>query len=503
MEQKHQRSYRNIVSSTVIFGGAQVMNVLVNLVRGKIVVQILGAAGIGISALFHNTADLIKQYAMVGLDVAAVRNITQAKDDASPDVLAATIKVVRRLLLCSSLIGAVSTIALSYYFASYIFEDLAYLPFIMLMSLAVLFNILGSGEYAILQGMRKYKQIALCSVVPPLCGLLMGVPIYLLMGTSGIVPAMIVMGVVYFAALRFFSRRSMRHLPKIPPVPFRTVWKQGKDIIQFGLIMTTTGLIGVVATFGITAFINLVGSETDLGYYASANAITMQYVTMVFGAMAASYYPQLARLVNHDMKEAHQLVNHQTEIILLVVAPMSMLIVLTAPGLIVLLLSRDMLPIVPIVRFMGISVLMRALCFPMDYLALAKGDKKFFFWVEGVWTNVKTFTLMAVFYYYYGLDGLGYAVVVTGVVDIVVSLILTRWRYGFRLSGQSIKLIVTTFLLVFICFAFSFVGDRLWRYLLMGGATLVCCIYCYRQLDQRIDIPAIFRKFKSKLRKRS
>ena len=502
MEQKNQRSYRSIVSSTVIFGGAQVMNVLVNLIRGKIVVQILGAAGIGIATLFHNTADLIKQYATLGLDVSAVRNITQAKDDAAPEVLAATIKIVRLLLLGSALIGMVSTLALSCYFASYLFRDAAYLPFIMLMSVAVLFNVLGSGEYAILQGMRKYKQIALCSVVPPLCGLMMGVPIYLLLGTSGIVPAMIVMAVVYFLALRFFARRNMRHLPPTPPVPLRTVMKQGKDIIQFGLIMTAASLLGVVATFAITAFINLVGSETDLGYYASANAITMQYVGMVFGAMAASYYPQLARLVSHDMAEAHQLVNHQTEIILLVVAPIAMLIVLTAPVLIVLLLSRDMLPIVPIVRFMGIAVLMRALCFPMDYIALAKGDKKFFFWVEGVWTNVKTFSLLALFYYYKGLDGLGYAVLVTGVVDVIVSIVLTRWRYGFRLSAPSLRLIAQTFLMVFLCFAASFIGDMLLSYSLMAVLTLLCCLHCYRQLDRRIDIRAALRKVKGKLTKK-
>lgn len=500
--EKNQRSYRNIVSSTIIFGGAQVMNVLVNLIRGKIVVQILGAAGIGISTLFHNTADLIQKYATLGLDVSAVRNITQAKDDSSPEVLSATVKIVRRLLLSSALIGMVSTLVLSYYFARFLFEDLAYMPFVMLMSVAVLFNVLGSGEYAILQGMRKYKQIALCSVVPPLCGLLMGVPIYLLMGTSGIVPAMIVMAIVYFSALRFFSRRSMRHLPPTPSVPFRTVWKQGKDIIQFGLVMTAASLLGVVSTFAITAFINVVGSETDLGYYASANAITMQYVGMVFGAMAASYYPQLARLVNNDMKEAHQLVNHQTEIIMLVVAPIAMMIVLTAPALIVLLLNRDMLPIVQIVRFMGIAVLLRALCFPMDYIALSKGDKMFFFWVEGVWSNVKTFSILSIFYYYKGLDGLGYAALVAGVVDVVVSIVLTRWRYGFRLSAVSIKLIVNTVLMVVVCFACSFVPDTLWRYILMSLVTLLCCIYCYRQLDQRIDIRALWKKVRGKISKK-
>lgn len=464
------------------------MNVLVNLVRGKIVVQILGAAGIGISTLFHNSAELIQQYSMLGINVSAVRDISQAKDEASPEVLSATVGLVRRLMRFSALFGLLSTLLFAFWLTDYFFADSTYLPFVMMMSVAIMFNIMGAGEYTILQGMRRYKHIALSSTIPPLCGLLMGVPIYLLMGVDGIVPAMITMSVVYYVAVRYLSRRALRNTPPPPRVGLRTMWTQGKGILQFGIVMTIAGLLGTVTTFSISAFIKLVGSDADLGLYASANTITLQYITLVFSAMAANYYPMLANVVHKSMKEAHVLVNQESEVVLLVITPISMLIVLTAPVLIYVLLKSDMMPIQGIVRFMGLAAFFRGFCFAMDYISLSKGDKKFFFWLEGVWSNVKTFSLLALFYYLYGLDGLGYAVLLSAMVDAAVSFIANRWRYGFRMSKASVRLSLQTFLMAGTCFACSFIPNAVLSYSLMLTLTLAGCIFSYRQLDKRVDL---------------
>ena len=49
MNDKKTSAYRRIVSSTAIFGSAQILNILVNIIRGKLVAYILHSAGMGIS----------------------------------------------------------------------------------------------------------------------------------------------------------------------------------------------------------------------------------------------------------------------------------------------------------------------------------------------------------------------------------------------------------------------------------------------------------------------
>ena len=71
-------TYRRIVSSTAVFGGAQLFNMLVNIVRGKLVAYILHSKGIGMASIFNNASNTLQQLSMLGLNVASVPTIAQA-----------------------------------------------------------------------------------------------------------------------------------------------------------------------------------------------------------------------------------------------------------------------------------------------------------------------------------------------------------------------------------------------------------------------------------------
>ena len=78
MNEKKVSAYRRIVSSTAIFGSAQVLNILVNIIRGKLVAYILHSTGMGIASIFTSAANTIQQFALMGLNISAVPSISQA-----------------------------------------------------------------------------------------------------------------------------------------------------------------------------------------------------------------------------------------------------------------------------------------------------------------------------------------------------------------------------------------------------------------------------------------
>ena len=47
---KDENSYRSILKGTSVFGGVQVFQILINMVRGKFVALFLGPDGMGVSA---------------------------------------------------------------------------------------------------------------------------------------------------------------------------------------------------------------------------------------------------------------------------------------------------------------------------------------------------------------------------------------------------------------------------------------------------------------------
>ena len=472
MNDKKTSAYRRIVSSTAIFGSAQILNILVNIIRGKLVAYILHSAGMGIASIFTSAANTIQQFALMGLNMSAVPSISQANNDADPQVLAFTIRLVRRIVLLASLLGLIVTVVLSPVLAHTSFNDQSYIPYFILLSLSVFFNVMGTGEMAVMQGLRRYKLLAFCSVVPPLCGLLLSVPIYFIWQSA---PQ---------------ERISMK-----------TMWTQGRGIIKFGAIMTFGSLLGTLTTYALIAFISNVGSIEDVGFYQASNVITSQYTGLVFTAMATDYYPHLSSLVKTNMREAFRVINQQTEIIMLIIAPLASILILTAPLAIRILLTEEFLSIERMICFIGLASVFKALCFPRDYIIFAKGDNKIIFWVETVWGCTKTFTIMGAFYYYLGLDGLGYGALCVSLVDVAVSLVIIPWRYGFRFTRKTINLIIVTSIMATVCLLGSLIPSPVEKYAVMGITTLVCTVYCSIQLNKRMELRAIISRIKNRHKK--
>ena len=50
-EKNSENGYRSILKGTSIFGGVQIFQILINLIRGKFVAMFLGPAGMGAASL--------------------------------------------------------------------------------------------------------------------------------------------------------------------------------------------------------------------------------------------------------------------------------------------------------------------------------------------------------------------------------------------------------------------------------------------------------------------
>lgn len=492
MENTGRKSYRNILKSTAVFGGVQVSTTLISIVRGKLVAVVLGSAGMGLYYLLSNAAACIQQIASLGIPLAAVRDVSQANESGNAAVLLRTARILRTMVGVTALLGLVGTALFSPLVARLTVGDAGYEGYFLLLAAAVFFSLLGSGESALLQGMRRYKSLAAISVVLPLCGLLVGVPLYWLWGTEGIVPAMVLQGAVHYVAGRWLAdRNGLRGRGTQPRVSLRQTWLVGRGMILLGVVMMLATLLGSLSAYALSAFICAVGSMSDVGFYQSAAAITQQCSGLVFSAMGTDFYPRLSAVVCRDRAAAYRLVNEQTEIVLLVIVPVSMIIISFVPFIIALLLTPEFRVIRQVVRFMGLAVILKAFCFPMDYIALARGDKRFFFWAEGVFSNAKMLLIFMLFYSFKGLNGLGYAALCNAATDVPVSLLLTRLRYGYRPFAATWRLLARLLLMASACFAASFVESPAVSYPLMGIITLSACLYAYRQIDRRVGVRAL------------
>src|SRR5579871_2044478 len=95
-------SYRQILRSTSIIGGASVVNILIGLVRSKAVAVLLGPAGVGLIGLLQNLMQTASSVASLGMSSVGTRQISEAA--ATGDM--AAVAVARRALLLGTILLA-------------------------------------------------------------------------------------------------------------------------------------------------------------------------------------------------------------------------------------------------------------------------------------------------------------------------------------------------------------------------------------------------------------
>lgn len=479
-----ENSYKNILKGTSMFGGVQVFQILINWARGKCIAILLGTEGMGIAALFTSSSNMLQKFSSLGLNLAIVREMAECSDNkvATSNLIGLAFKII----IATSLLGGLICVFFAVPLSRITFGTPDKSWQFMLLGIAVAFGVAGSGFLSILQGLHEVKRLSKASIVGGLTGLIVGVPLYYMFGSTGIVPSMIALSVAMFLFYYLSLRKSVERLP------FKFSFSEHKPILKrlatFGIILMASDLIGTLITYGTNLFIRTFGSYDDVGLYQAANSTTAQYSGMVFTAMAMDYFPRLTKAA-HDNSLMHAIVNRQSEIVSLIITPAACLLIFTAPIVIMVLFTKEFDPILPLMRCMGLGIMFRALLMPMAYITFAKGNKKVFFYLEGILGNILTFSLSCLGYYFFGLIGLGYALIADNVFCIFIYYIVNHRLYAYRFSRGAFSNMLGAIFLTLVCFFFSLLPHQVLSYILMGITFVISLLWGLINLRRKLKSP--------------
>lgn len=479
------------MKATSIFGGVQMFNIIIQLIRSKVVAVLLGPAGMGIMGLLQTTISLVSSATNFGLGTSAVRDISESNTSNNAIGVGKTVAVMRKLVWLTGLVGLVLTIALSPLLSQLTFGNYEYTFAFAALSLTLLFSQLASGQGVVLQGLRQLKWLAKANVYGSVCGLLISLPLYYLYGTAGIVPALILSALALLAVQYAFARKVKI---EAVAVTFREALQQGKGMLKLGLMLSLSGLITVAASYLVRIYISRTGGVADVGLYSAGFAIIGTYVGLVFSAMGTDYYPRLAG-VSHSNEESKTVINQQAEIAILILAPIIMVFLVFIKWVVVLLYSQQFSPVNDMILYAALGMFFKAASWAVAFLFLAKGASKLFFWNELI-TNLYLTLFNVLGYKYWGLTGLGISFLVSYILYLIQVYLITRLKYDFAFSKQFIKLFSINLLLGILCLLTVKTLQTPYTYL-VGLFFIVLSIYhSCRELDKRLQLKELFNRLK-------
>lgn len=480
---EEKSSYRQILKATSIFGGVQVFNIVIQIVRAKVLAILLGPAGMGINGLLSSTLSFMGSITSFGLGTSAVKNIAEAQASQNEEQISIVNTVLRRLIWFTGILGAILTIVLSPILSQWTFGNKDFSFAFIWLSVSLLFNQLSSGYLVVLQGLRKLNYLANANITGSFLGLFVSVPIYYVWGNDGIVPAILVTSVVSMLRAWYFGNKVKIQDVK---VSHSVTLKVGKEMLKMGVMLSLSGLITTAAAYFLRIYINNAGGVEQVGFYSAGFAIIESYVGLIFVAMGTDYFPRLSA-INKNIEKIRDVVTQQSVIALLVLTPIIILFIVFSPVAISILYSSEFISIENMVKWGVLGMLFRAVSWSMGFLLLAKSDSKVFI-KTAIGFNALFLINNVVGYKYYGLTGLGVSFLINYVIHFAVLLVITKIRYQFYFRKELYYVMLVGGLFCLGGLAFSTIETDWLRFLLGTCMAMAAAIFSFSELNRRIGI---------------
>ena len=477
-------SYGQILRSSSIIGGASFINIAIGLVRTKLAAMLLGPAGVGLIGLYTNLVGTASTVAGLGFGTVGTRQIAEAAGTGDAQRVATARRALFWGTLGLAVLGAFVFWLLRGVLSTQVLAKPALAGDVGWLALAVALTVAAASQNALLRGLRRVGDIARVSVSSALVATFVGVGALLLWGRNGLLVYVLAAPLASFMMGHWFVSR----LPKVEgdARSLGDMAGQWSVMARLGFAFMVAGLAGGVGALVVRSLVQRELGEPALGLFQAAWAISMQYIGFVLGAMGTDFYPRLTAVIT-DHAAVNKLVNEQTEVALLLAAPVILAMTGMAPWVIDLLYTREFAEAAVILRWQLLGDVLKIASWPLGFILLAAGAGRTF--VVSEWSGtIVLVAATALLLPSMGIASTGASFLAMYGVYLALVYALARRRTGFRWQRS----IAALALAVFVSAALVSVLSSRWP---LTGAALgfiastVSAVVAIRRLNARGALP--------------
>lgn len=479
------------MKATSIFGGVQVFQILITIIRSKFVAILLGPGGMGIIGLLNSTTGFISALTNFGLSTSAVKDVAEAYGSGIQDRFRFVITVFRRAVWFTGLLGAVVVLVLAPWLSEITFGNRDYTYAFILISITILIDQVSNGLSVQLRGMRQIGYLAKASLIGSMLGLFTTIPIYYLFGIDAIVPGILITSLFTLFLFWYYARKT----PVSNVAVSRVQTIDGvKGMMQLGFMISLSGMISIGASYLVRLYISNIGGIEEVGLYSAGFAIVTSYGGLVFAAMSADFYPRLSAVAK-DNEQSKKIINHQTEIALLIISPIILTFLVFINWVVILLYSSKFIAINDMLLYATMGMFFRVTSWTLAYIILANGASKLYFWSESI-TNFYLLALNLLGYKLFGLSGLGISFLIAYTLYLIQVYIIANYKFEFEFGKGFYKIFFSQLCLGIICLTVVKWIVAPYSYILGSILIIVSIWMTYKGLDERLELKDLLSRFK-------
>ena len=438
---------------------------------------LLGPAGFGLMSMYSSIVDLAVSIAGMGVNSSGVRQIAESVGSSDMSRIARTVAVLRRTSMLLGLIGATLLLTFSRQVSVASFGTDQFHTPLMWLALAVFFRMVSLGQGALLQGMRRVRELAIMGSIGALLGSVISVALVYVLGADGVGPSVVAIAVVGALISWSYSRR-VRVVPTT--MSSSEVRRETVSLLKLGFAFMASGLLTMGAAYAVRTMVLRSAGLDMAGLYQAAWVLGGMYVGIILQAMGTDFYPRLTGVCKDDI-ETNRLVNEQARVSLLLAGPGVLATVAVAPLLMTLFYSAKFTAGSELLRWICLGMALRVITWPLGFIIVARGEQTIFFLTELAWAVVNV-GLSWLCLQYFGVDGVGIAFMGSYVFHWLMIYPIVRRLSGFAWSAANAKTTLAYIALIACVFgAFSVMPT--WSATILGViAIAVSSVYSIKTL---------------------
>jgi O-antigen/teichoic acid export membrane protein len=483
----NKSSYLQIFKTTSLFGGVQFLNIIISIIRTKLIAVFIGPAGMGIISLLNSAINIINGASSLGIETSAVKHISVDYKENDLNSVSRIITIVKKLVLVTGIIGALFTVFFSSWLSDFTFGNTDYTVAFVFISITVLFKQLTSGQLVVLQGLRRMRLLAKANFYGNLLGLLVSIPLYYYYRIDAIVPTIIV---ISLSALLFSFYFSNKVGIQREDLSGRQIISEGKSVVKLGILLTISGLLTLLTTYLVQIYVGKLGGLEEVGLYNAGFILLNTYVGIIFTVMSTDYFPRLSAISDDNVKVRASVIQ-QSFISILIITPIIVLFLTFIPFIVQIIYTPKFDLIIPMVCFGILGMLFRAVSWSMGFILIAKGDSIMFLRTAIGFNSISLF-LNILGYYYYGLEGLGLSFLIYYVIHFLGLKLITQKRYGFYFEKDFYLIYFVCIAMCVITFLLRYIQSPLIKYSLMSVMIILSILFVLYHINLKMGLREMF-----------
>ena len=452
-----KQTYGQILKSSAIVGGSTVVNVGIGMVRTKIMALLLGPGGFGLAGLYTSIIALTQSIAGLGVNSSGVRQIAEAAGTGDQNRIARTTIVLRRTSVVLGLLGAVLLMLFSKQVSAVTFGDVRQRGAVCLISLAVLFQLISAGQGALIQGMRRIRDLAKMNVIGALSGLVISIPVIYVLREKGVAISLVLVAAMTIITSWWYSRKIQINSVLLTHAEIRC---ETVGLLKLGIAFMVSGLLVPGVAYVVRVILLHKAGIAAIGMYQSAWTLGGLYIGFILQAMSADFYPRLSAVASNDA-ECNRLVNEQALVGLLIAGPGVLATLAFAPVVVVLFYSAKFAGSVEVLRWICLGATLQVVTWPMGFIIVVKSRQNLFLLSELLWA-ISAIGLAWICITRWGLNGAGIAFFFAYLAHWMIVYPIARRLSGFRWSRENKQLGSASLVLIAIVFAGFYVLPPFW-----------------------------------------